>query len=273
MIFSNICPVCKKHELGSQSTSRRSKKTFKTCGSKECSYSMRGANHKPGATFSQQTEEYHGDERCDCGNYARYRFKTGKLCCQRSSSNCPIVRVEINNKIAQRLRDEIDDQGLSGIQRKALKAAQTKRDDIDQFGKNGFDRFSEKLRETIEHSRDDDGRTYQSRSKMSYEEFLLKPERDKYYAAVWSMTEQQYREHFTDIKDAKLRGNDYHLDHIYSVAEGFRKNIPVEVIANYTNLRVISATLNCSKQDECHKTLTQLYEDFESALARTSSNV
>jgi hypothetical protein len=180
------------------------------------------------------------------------------------------VRIDINIRINQRLKAEIDSDGLTGTQRKALSGANTKRNDVDEFGKNGWDRFADKLKDTIENSRDDDGRTYLSRSKLSHEDFLLKPEKEKYYAIVWAMTEQQYKKHFYDIDNAELRGNDYHLDHIFSISEGFRQKIPAEVIANYTNLRVISSTLNCSKQGECHKTLTELYEDF--TLARTSSN-
>ena len=271
MIFiDTLCPVCNKHTLGSQSKSNRHKSTFKTCGSKECSTTLRYSKHKSGATFTRSIKEYSGPDLCECGNYARYQFKSGKVCCQSVASNCPSKRVEINNSIAQKLKTTVDENGLTLTQQKATKTAQTKRTDIDEFGKNGYDRFSEKLKETIEASRDKYGRTYQSRSKLTDKEFFLKPEKEQYHALVWALTEQQYREHFGKIKLASMRSTEYHLDHIYSISEGFRQKVPAEVIAHYTNLRVIPASLNCSKQDECHKTLTQLYEDF--ALARTSSN-
>ncbi len=271
MIFSKLlCPVCKTHTLGSQSSSRRAKTSFKTCGSTECSKNLRYRNPKKGATFTRKVSAYAGPELCGCGGKANYQFKSGKVCCQNVATNCPSVRIDINTRISQRLKAEIASDGLTGTQRKALSGANTKRNDVDEFGKNGWDRFADKLKDTIENSRDDDGRTYLSRSKLSHEDFLLKPEKEKYYAIVWAMTEQQYKKHFYYIDNAELRGNDYHLDHIFSISEGFRQKIPAEVIANYTNLRVISSTLNCSKQGECHKTLTELYEDF--ALARTSPN-
>ena len=271
MIFSHLlCPICKTHEIGNQSTSKRHKSTFKTCGSKECSTTLRYSHHKSGATFTRQIQEYAGTDLCECGNYARYQFKSGKVCCQSVASNCPSMRDIINNNIAQKMKSTVGSDGLTGTQRKALKTTNTKRTDIDEFGKNGYDRFSEKLKQTIEESRDENGRTYQSRSKLTDEEFFLKPEKEKYYIEVWSLTEQQYREHFHKIDNANVRSNDFHLDHIFSISEGFKQKIPAEVIANYTNLRVIPASTNCSKRDDCHKTINELYEDF--ALVRTSSN-
>ena len=270
MIFiDEVCPICKIYKLGSQSTSNRHKSTFKTCGSKECSSIMRCKKHKSGAKFTRNIKEYLGNELCECGNRARYQFKSGKICCQSIGSNCPIKRKEINNTIAQKLKTTIHDDGLTLTQKKANKSALTKRADIDEFGKNGYDRFSQKLRATIEASRDKYGRSYLSRAVQTLEEFLQKPEKERYYEKVWFLTEQNYTNHFSEISCAHLRSTEYHLDHIFSISEGFKQNIPAEVIAHYTKLRVIPAPLNCSKQGECHKTLTQLYED--AALARTSS--
>jgi hypothetical protein len=148
-------------------------------------------------------------------------------------------------------------------QKKAYKGASTKRTDIDSEGKNGFDRFSEKLKQTIESSRDHLGRTYLSRSKISEEEYLSRPERDLYYQRVWEETARQFKKYFYMIPDAEKRSNDYHLDHIFSISEGFRNNVPPEVIGHVTNLRIISAFENNSKSGKCHKTLTALYEDYD----------
>ena len=271
MIFiDTICPVCNKHPLGSQSNSTKHKKYFKTCGSKECAKFLRQSNHRSGATFTRTITAYSGAELCGCGSPARFQFKSGKVCCQSVASNCPTIRTKLNYSIAQKLKSTIDSNGLTATQKKAQKTANTKRTTIDEFGKNGYDRFGEKLKLTIESSRDENGRTYQSRSKLTEEEFFLKPEKEKYHALVWTLTEHHYQKYSHKIENANMRSPEYHLDHNFSISEGFKQKIPAEVIAHYTNLRVIPASLNCSKQDECHKTLTQLYEDIE--LARTSSN-
>jgi hypothetical protein len=277
MIFIDlICPMCNLHKLGSNSTSRRAKHTFKTCGSKECSAKSKALNHKCGSNFIRTIQEYSGTKLCeyDCGSYARYQFKSGKLCCSSVASNCAASRKDINYAIAQRLKTSVDENGISKTQLKANKTADTKRSDIDEFGRDGFARFSDKLKLTIQESRDENGRTYLSRSKITDEEFFAKPEKDRYYILVWEETNRQWYKHFNDIPDAKLRSVDHHLDHNFSISEGFKQKIPVHIIGHYSNLRIITASKNCSKRGDCHKTVKQLYEDYTRLeLALTSSNV
>ena len=250
--------------------SSRPKNKFKTCGSKECSMYLRSSHHKSGAKFSRTIEEYSGDAMCDykCGSYARYQFSSGKRCCQSVASNCLSTRKNVNSTIANKLKSTIESNGLTATQNRAIRTAHTKREDVDDNGKNGYDRFSEKIKETIESSKDESGRTYQSRSKISKEEWLLKPEKEKYYQLVWQETNRQFYKHFYNIENASLRSNDFHLDHIYSISEGFKHNVPVEVISHHTNLRVIPSNENCSKRGECHKTLVELYEDYRSELSQ-----
>ena len=274
LFIDTLCPVCKTYELGSLSNSHRPKSKFKTCGSTICSTKLKAQNHKSGAKFTRLIKEYTGDDFCDynCGSYARYEFSSGKKCCHSIASNCPSTRKTTNSSIAAKLKSTVEDNGLTATQNKANKTANTKRVDIDENGKNGYDRFSKKLKETIAASIDEHGRTYQSRSKVSKEEWLLKPEKEKYYQLVWEETDRQFYKHYYDIENSNLRSNNFHLDHIYSISEGFRHNIPYQVIGHFTNLRIISATENCSKQGKCHKTLTLLYEDYKLELALTCSN-
>jgi hypothetical protein len=88
--------------------------------------------------------------------------------------------------------------------------------------------------------------------------------RDAYYSEVWIHTNKSWYEHFYDINPGSLqRGNDYHLDHIYSVQQGFTNNVPPEIIGHWTNLRLIDARKNKSKRNKCDKSIEQLYEDYE----------
>jgi len=48
-----------------------------------------------------------------------------------------------------------------------------------------------------------------------------------------------------------LKENAYHLDHMYSISEGFKNNIPPYIIGNICNLEFIPAVKNCAKQEEC----------------------
>jgi hypothetical protein len=85
----------------------------------------------------------------------------------------------------------------------------------------------------------------------------------EYYNAVNLVTKKNWYEHFYDINPNKLqRSRDLHLDHIYSICEGFKNNIQPEIIGHWTNLRLIPKIENSSKGSDCHKTLDQLYEDY-----------
>jgi hypothetical protein len=89
---------------------------------------------------------------------------------------------------------------------------------------------------------------------------------EEYYNAVKLVTNKNWYEHFYDINPNKLeRSNQLHLDHIYSISEGFKNNIPVEAIGHWTNLRLIPKIENSSKGAKCHKTIEELFEDYNRA--------
>jgi hypothetical protein len=91
----------------------------------------------------------------------------------------------------------------------------------------------------------------------------LRSSRDLYYAAVIKLTKQTWIMHFDKINPNRLTrsSNEYNLDHIYSIQEGFRNSIPPYIIAHWTNLRMLTSTKNSSKGRRCDKTLIELYED------------
>lgn len=86
---------------------------------------------------------------------------------------------------------------------------------------------------------------------------------EEYYNAVKLVTNKNWYEHFHKINPNKLqRSRDLHLDHVYSIAEGFKNNIPPEIIGHWSNLRLLPKIENSSKGSACHKTKEQLFEDF-----------
>jgi hypothetical protein len=88
----------------------------------------------------------------------------------------------------------------------------------------------------------------------------------EYYNAVKLATNKNWYYHFYDINPNRLsRSRDLHLDHIYSISEGFKNNIPAEVIGHWTNLRLIPKIENSSKGAKCHKTIEELFEDYNRA--------
>lgn len=85
-----------------------------------------------------------------------------------------------------------------------------------------------------------------------------------YYGSVRLETNKSWYNHFYKINGEGFnrRSRELHLDHIYSIAEGFKNDIPPEVIGHWTNLRLIPKIDNSSKGADCHKTKDQLFEDF-----------
>jgi hypothetical protein len=86
----------------------------------------------------------------------------------------------------------------------------------------------------------------------------------KYYNSVKLVTNKNWYNNFYKIngEESNRRSRDLHLDHIYSIAEGFKNNIPAYIIGHWTNLRLLTKIENSSKGAKCHKTQEQLFEDF-----------
>ena len=84
-----------------------------------------------------------------------------------------------------------------------------------------------------------------------------------YYDEVAKYTNESWIAHFDKINPKRLvRSNKYHLDHIYSIFQGFKEGISPEIIGHWTNLRMLSKSENSGKKDRCDKTKEQLLEDF-----------
>jgi hypothetical protein len=73
-------------------------------------------------------------------------------------------------------------------------------------------------------------------------------EKRLYYHKVWAITESQPLHKLRSHKKRCFRGKScYHLDHRCSIIEGFKRNIPPEVIGGMGNLRFIPARDNIKK--------------------------
>lgn len=79
---------------------------------------------------------------------------------------------------------------------------------------------------------------------------------------------RKYREkvNFYTSRSKSIMGinppKDHQIDHIYSVSEGFKNNIPPYVIGHWSNLQILYWKENKDKSFHCHKTKDQLFEDF-----------
>jgi len=73
------------------------------------------------------------------------------------------------------------------------------------------------------------------------------------------------RQHLNTLENFEKRGradinkNAFHLDHKFSIKEGFLNNIPTYIIGDISNLEMIPHSDNCSKNYKCSISLENLY--------------
>ncbi len=88
----------------------------------------------------------------------------------------------------------------------------------------------------------------------------LKNEFEKYKLKVNKLTKISYRRYKYIIDPKNLRGREYHVDHRYSIIQGFFENIDPEVISSPFNLEMKTSHDNCSKQGKCDISIDELLE-------------
>jgi len=72
----------------------------------------------------------------------------------------------------------------------------------------------------------------------------------------------QYQRYKNMLDPECKRGRHWHIDHIYSITDGFLNDVPINVISDVSNLRLISDKNNYKKHKKSEKTLEELYEGF-----------
>jgi len=82
-----------------------------------------------------------------------------------------------------------------------------------------------------------------------------------YRRFIVKLTSRNFTKYYYKINPKKLKRNssNYHLDHIYTVSDGFKNNMPPEVIANPNNLQMLWWKDNIIKRDRSDQTKQELY--------------
>lgn len=83
-----------------------------------------------------------------------------------------------------------------------------------------------------------------------------------YKKNVIKETERSIRENKQKIKNIDLRGNEFELDHKYSIHEGFKFGIDPKILGHWKNLRILTKFENRSKHKNCSITLAQLLNEI-----------
>jgi hypothetical protein len=101
----------------------------------------------------------------------------------------------------------------------------------------------------------------ETKTGYTYEKWQeLKTEYRKYRQQVLVITRRQNK---TNIKNFNIKQKGWHLDHIYSISEGWKNNVDPNIIGHFVNLRYITAKENCTKNKKSGFTKEKLYELYE----------
>jgi len=83
-----------------------------------------------------------------------------------------------------------------------------------------------------------------------------------YRKTVYRLTEQTYKKFHKVINpnNVKRGRGKYHLDHMFSILEGFKNNIPPYILSHKANLQMLLESDNISKDFRCDITMEELFK-------------
>jgi len=84
-----------------------------------------------------------------------------------------------------------------------------------------------------------------------------------YSKKVWQQTNKSVKKYKNNILNIDLRGTTYHLDHKYSIYEGFKNNINEQIIGHWKNFEIIPRIDNIKKGKQCSMSLKKLLKEIK----------
>lgn len=213
---------------------------------------------------------------CDngCGKPATHTTKSGKNQCAAHHRSCPAVlqkgfltnmtkyggktpanSAEVREKM---MATSVERYGVPNASSSATVKEKRRQVMIERYGVENPS-YIDEVREQI------------SNSKKQYWEEVYKGKdfsvdgltREQYSNRAGQYADTQYNKFKHIIDPEGKRGKHWHVDHIYSVTDGFLNEVPINIISDISNLRLISDKENYAKSKSSHKSLTELYEDFK----------
>lgn len=158
--------------------------------------------------------------------------------------NNPEMWKDMHNRTAKKLKNDIDENGHNHYDRVHIK----KLNDIDENGYNFYERQHIKNYESGKWTKPED--------KSALE----------YYRWRVFKTMKKFKNEIEQLPNFDKRGHSnkgmYHLDHNYSIIEGFKNNISPEIIGHICNLEMIIGRNNIAKGRKCSITLEDLNESI-----------
>lgn len=153
-----------------------------------------------------------------------------------------LTRYEVGQVKARIILAQIDEFGWSGYDRKGIKTRETHMSNLDELGRNGYSRLATKaiIKGNITKAK-----------KGLITDPTVRQEFYRYKAVVSYITEK-YRAALATGYITGLAGkpNAHHIDHNYSILNGYKNKVSPIVIGDIANLRMLSWEENLSKSSK-----------------------
>jgi hypothetical protein len=273
----------------------------KTCGKKECvvllkkrtnierfghECNLHGIEGKN--KVLKTLKEKYGEKIVNVSQIEEVKVKKQKTCLKNHGVNWPMQSKEILNKskskvllkygvdnvskcreIIDKIKNklyEIDPKTNKTILEKAL--IKREKNCLEKYGFKYYfqtEEFKEKLKNKMlkKYGVENYFQTDEFFELMGKEKIKNHTEFQIYSKKVRNLTEKTFKENFDLICILFFRGKEYHLDHIFSVYEGFINSIEPEIISSVVNLQLLPRLINLKKSFHSWQTLEELMEKYE----------
>lgn len=217
-------------------------------------------------------------ELCEngCGKEAKFQLRNGKWYCNPDHRKCP------NNKLKYGQSGEKNPmfgKKLSVESRlklgKSLRGRKFKPETIELFRQRSLGKNNPRFGKPFKHKPEF---FIKMRKTMEERGYWNKPENldgyERYKRQVYYYTNISISKKFTkeEIQNrGRLTGKHIHIDHIFSIIEGFNLKISPEIIGCKSNIRILSVHDNCSKHKKCEFSKEELFKKYEEEM--NSENV
>jgi Ni/Co efflux regulator RcnB len=185
-----------------------------------------------------------------CGHNAIRVTQKGKAVCSNKPAGCPAILRKMQNTSIERY-------GVPNVSSTQSAKDKRKQKSLDKYGVDNVSK-ADSIKEFLSERRSEYWHQVYSEKNFTLNGLT----RLQYSHRCHQYANTQYQRYRDMLDPEYKRGKHWHLDHIYSVTDGFLNDVPINVISDVSNLRVISDKDNYKKHKKSEKTLAELYEGF-----------
>ena len=288
-----ICEFCGDEKIGHH-------KYMKTCGKKQCFVKARQITNleKYGHVSNlhgvlgkecvlNTLREKYGENITNVSQIQEVKIKKQKTCRKNYGVDFPMQSKDILQKskeaicrkygtdnvskckeIIDRIKNkmfEIDTEtGLTIIETSKIKREKTY---LEKYGfKHYFqtDEFKEKYKNKMleRYGYENYFQTDEFLSSIGKKRIDNKSEFQKYSNRIRNLTKKTFNSNFDIICNLFFRGREYHLDHIYSIYDGFLNSVDPIIMSSVVNLQLLPKKINLEKSFNSWQTIDELYHKY-----------